>query len=211
MKYEPGSSVQATGADTSTCIYSHSTWPHTSEHVSFQTEINVSVKRIAGEKKVLFWCVGPIEPGLGWWRWWWWGGGHPAIARLNTVISPAKLSWPELNPPPSQLGVGGSFTAQAVLLPPATTHTHTHSPPQPPPPPLPAVGLLQAAFCWPAAFFHTSAVCEESCVSILPSFHPSFLQSSSSCHAFPSTHPPTQPPGGGAGGSLPWQLVKSPN
>lgn len=48
-------------------------------------------------------------------------------------------------------------------------------------PPLPAVGLLQAAFCWPAAFFHTSAVCEESCVFIPPS--------SSLPPAMPSTHP----------------------
>lgn len=86
-------------------------------------------------------------------------GRCPAIARFNTVISPAKLSersWPELNPPPSQLGVGA--LSQRRLS-----------------PPLPAVGLLQAAFCWPAAFFHTSAVCEESCVSILPSLLPPVL------------------------------------
>lgn len=99
-------------------------------------------------------------------------GRRPATARLNTVISPAKLSeqsWPEPNPPPSQLGVGA--LSQRRLS-----------------PPLPAVGLLQAAFCWPAAFFHTSAVCEESCVSILPSLFPPVLL----LPCIP-THPPAPP------------------
>lgn len=49
-------------------------------------------------------------------------------------------------------------------------------------PPLPAVGLLQAAFCWPATFFHTSARRVRRAVS--SSLHPS-----SSTPAMPSTHP----------------------
>lgn len=66
-------------------------------------------------------------------------------------------------------------------------------------PPLPAVGLLQAAFCWPATFFHTSARRVRRAVS--SSLHPSIP-------ILLLCLPPT--PSGGAGGSLPWQLVKKP-
>lgn len=109
----------------------------------------------------------------------------PTVIQPNVVISPSKLR--------------ESKTGQSwILLPLSWVLGLFHSAGCPP---LPAVGFLQAVFCWPAAFFHTSAVCEQSCVFIPPSFHSPVL-------LLPCL-PPT--PSGGAGGSLPWQLVKSPN
>lgn len=99
--------------DTRTCTVKYTLIsPHTCALVSFQTKINVSIKRIAGK---WVWCVGAIEPG--------WGEISVSVRKTSSNCPtshshlPSKVERAELaGAESSSLSAGcwGSFTAQAV-------------------------------------------------------------------------------------------------